>query len=62
MLISCMQQQRVKPKVARLETKKVKRGYLKARYQTIEHDLKTCGYCGFWGVHLKDSGCPAYGK
>ena len=62
MQMSCMHTQRVKPKVARLERKIIKRGNYKARYRNIEDDLKTCGYCGLSGIHVKGSGCPAYGK
>ena len=49
MQISCMQKQRVKPKVARLERKK--RGNYKARYRNIKDNLKTCRYCGLSGIH-----------
>ena len=50
MQMSCMQKQRVKPKVARLERKIVKRGNYKARYRNIEDCLKTCGYCVYSGI------------
>ena len=62
MQMSCMQKQLVKPKVARLERKIVKRGIYKARYRNLEDYLMTCGYCDLSGIHTKGSGCPANGK
>ena len=54
MRMSCIQKQRVKPKVARLE--------FRARYQNIEDGLQTCGYRCLSGIHNKENGCPEYGK